>query len=225
MKLGTLFDFNGVLVDDEHLHHRAMAEVVLPLGIVLTEADYFGRYFALDDAGALRAILKDAQRDASDANVRALVEKKKPVYLAHAEHARLFEGGAALVAACADAGPVAIVSGALRHEIELFLQRMDVTSRIAAIVSADETTVCKPDPQGYVMGMAALRDAGADAFVAIEDSPGGVRAARAAKIPVVAVLHSVPEAALVEAGADRIVRELASIDVPLLRSLARAVDA
>lgn len=220
-RLGTLFDFNGVLVDDEHLHHLAIAEVVLPLGVTLAEADYYGKYFALDDAGAFGAILRDAGLDASPARVDELVRAKKPIYLARAETARLFAGGAALLAACADAGPVAIVSGALRDEIELFLARMGVRERVLAIVSAEDTTRCKPDPEGYLRGVELVRRAGAERVVAIEDSPGGVRAARAAAIGVAAVLHSVPAEALRDAGAHHVVATIGELDVATLASIAR----
>ena len=56
--LATLFDFNGVLLDDERLHFACMADVLAERGVALEEHDYFGRYFALDDAGAFRAILR-----------------------------------------------------------------------------------------------------------------------------------------------------------------------
>ena len=220
-RLGTLFDFNGVLVDDEHLHHLAMAEVVAPLGVALGRDDYFGRYFALDDAGAFRAILEDAALDASQGRVDALVDAKKPVYLAHANRAELFAGGAELVRACAAAGPVVIVSGALRHEIELILERMGARAHVLAIVSAEDTARCKPDPEGYLRGSELARAAGAEVLVAIEDSPGGVRAARAAGLEVVAVLHSVSEASLREAGAGSVVRAVGELDVDTLAALAR----
>ena len=36
----TLFDFNGVLVDDEHVHLEAFREVLAPRGILVSDADY-----------------------------------------------------------------------------------------------------------------------------------------------------------------------------------------
>jgi beta-phosphoglucomutase-like phosphatase (HAD superfamily) len=46
----TLFDFNGVLVDDEHIHFGAFAEVLARRGIALSERDYAERYLGFDDA-------------------------------------------------------------------------------------------------------------------------------------------------------------------------------
>jgi len=49
----------------------------------------------------------------------------------------------------------------------------------AALVSADDVTRGKPDPEGYLRAAAMLGVAIGDAVV-VEDSPGGIRAARCA---------------------------------------------
>ncbi|HYO93121.1 MAG TPA: hypothetical protein VER33_01365, partial [Polyangiaceae bacterium] len=58
----TLFDYNGVLVDDEALHLEAFRDALAPLGIELTSEAYVERYLGFDDRGAFEAILKDAGR-------------------------------------------------------------------------------------------------------------------------------------------------------------------
>ena len=102
-----------------------------------------------------------------------------------------------------------------------FIVALTAEQKKTAIVSADDTTRCKPDPEGYLLGLEHVRRAGAEAFVAIEDSPGGVRAARAAGLAVVAVLHSVPEADVRSAGTDHVVATLAELDVAALSAIAR----
>jgi beta-phosphoglucomutase len=80
--VATLFDFNGVLVDDEHVHLAAFRDVLAPLGVSVTDEDYGAKYLGYDDVGAFRAILTDAGRPPSDAEIRALVDAKKPAYMA-----------------------------------------------------------------------------------------------------------------------------------------------
>src|SRR5262249_38031888 len=144
----TLFDYNGVLVDDEVVHLEAFRDVLKPLDIALSEHDYWERYLGFDDAGAFRAILTDAGRAVTDADVRQLIEAKRPRYLERARGAlRGFTGAAALVRRRAAAGPVAIVSGALRGEIELGLSVLGIGDVVSAIVSAEEATHSKPDPE------------------------------------------------------------------------------
>ena len=58
----TLFDYNGVLANDETVHLAAFQDALQPLGISLTEADYWQKYLGFDDVGAFGAILMDAGR-------------------------------------------------------------------------------------------------------------------------------------------------------------------
>jgi beta-phosphoglucomutase len=226
MNVATIFDFNGVLVDDESVHLAAFRAVVAPLGIVLDDATYAARYLGFDDAGAFRAMLEDAGAVASDEEVARLVAAKKPVYMELIGDATgglvVFEGAAELVRRRAALGPVGIVSGALRDEIEHALGVMDVRASISFIVSAEDTTRCKPDPEGYTLALKALADlagAGAPSLVkpiVIEDSLAGIEAAKAAGLRCAAVAHSYPAANLRAAGADIVVESLAELSDELL---------
>ncbi|MCA9594760.1 MAG: HAD family phosphatase [Myxococcales bacterium] len=204
----TLFDYNGVLVDDEAVHLAAFRDALAPLGVKVEEADYWSRYIGFDDVGAFRAMLSDAGRAPTDEDVRRLVEAKRPLYLARAEAGlSVFEGAAEWVRRRAAVGPVGIVSGALRDEIELGLDVLGVRDLVAFVISAEDTKEGKPDPEGYRLGLARL---GTEAVV-IEDSVAGVQAAKAAGLRCVAVGHSYPEAELRAAGADVVRGKIADL--------------
>ena len=222
----TFFDFNGVLVNDEVVHFETFREVLVGLGVTLSEHDYLHRYLGFDDAGAFRAILEDSGKQASVEQVATLIEAKRPLYLARARASLpTFAGAAELVKRRAAAGPALVVSGALRDEVELGLEVLGVRSAIAAIVSAEDTTVCKPDPEGYLLGMRWLAERGQEAAarrgLVIEDSLAGVEAAKAAKLPCIGVTHTYLEQELLGAGADAVVSSLDGIDDALLSSLFR----
>lgn len=209
MTTATLFDFNGVLVDDEAVHLRAFREVLSSRGISLTDDEYAERYLGFDDTGAFAAILRDRGVPADDGVVRALIAEKVPVYMRRiATELRVFDGAAELLRRRALRGTVGIVSGALRHEIEHCLGVMKVRELVSFVVSAEDTRVCKPDPEGYLLGIA--RVAGARTIV-VEDSVAGVVAAKAAGLRCVAVTHSYPRDALVRAGADHVTDSLAEL--------------
>ncbi len=215
----TLFDFNGVLVDDESVHLAAFREVVRPLGIVIDDATYADRYLGFDDAGAFRAMLTDAGQSASDEDVARLIAAKKPLYMELiGDSLVVFEGAPELVRRRAMLGPVGIESGDLRDEIEHALRVMGVRDVIAFIVSAEDTQRCKPDPEGYLLGRRAVqqhtgRGSGA---VAIEDSIAGIEAARAAGLRCAAVAHSYAAEKLRAAGADVVVQRLIELTDDLL---------
>lgn len=209
----TLFDFNGVLIDDEAVHLAAFRDVMKPLGIMIDDAVYEERYLGFDDAGAFRAMLVDAGRRATDEEVARLIEAKKPMYMARiATDLVVFEGAKDIVVRRAELGPVGIVSGALRHEIEHALGVMGVRDRVAFIVSAEDTTECKPHPGGYLLGLRALgREAAPGGVAVIEDSLAGIAAAKHAKLRCAAVAHSYPADRLAAAGADAVAARIGEL--------------
>jgi HAD superfamily hydrolase (TIGR01509 family) len=222
----TYFDFNGVLVNDELVHFETFRQVLAELGVDLSEKDYLERYLGFDDAGAFGAVLRDAGRAPSAEQISELIEAKRPLYMARARAALpTFEGAAELVRRRAADGPALVVSGALRDEVELGLEVLGVKSCIASIVSAEDTRVCKPDPEGYLLGIRWLSERGprehAERGLVIEDSLAGVQAAKAAGLPCVAVTHTYSQQELAGAGADAVVGKLGEIDDPLLASLFR----
>lgn len=226
----TLFDYNGVLADDEVVHLEAFRDALAPSGISVSERDYVERYLGFDDRGAFRAILTDSGRSPSEQEIVELVAVKKPLYLARAE-ARLptFAGAAELVRRRSERGPVGVVSGALRDEIMLGLRVLGVHDHVRYVVSAEDTRACKPDPEGYVIGIERLgAEIGAELArlaLVIEDSIAGIEAAKAAGLACVAVTHSYAEAELHRAGADLVVERLDEISEEQLAALFKKLHA
>jgi len=220
----TLFDYNGVLVDDESVHLEAFRDALRPLGIAVADADYWDRYIGFDDREGFAAILQDAGRAAPAELVEELIRQKGPHYLARAtRELKSFAGAAALVRARAALGPVLVVSGALRDEIQLGLQHLQVADCVGHIVAAEDTSASKPDPQGYQLALAWLAQHGhPDAqrrAVVIEDSLAGIAAAKAAGLCCIAVGHSYPLDKLEASGADLVVPQLKHIDQAMLAKL------
>ncbi|MEO6602815.1 MAG: HAD family phosphatase [Polyangiaceae bacterium] len=222
----TLFDYNGVLANDETVHLAAFQDALTPLGITLTEADYWEKYLGFDDVGAFGAILLDSGRARGSEQIAALVEAKRPLYRARAEASLpLFPGASELIRRRAARGPVGIVSGALRDEIELGIDALGVRELIVSVVAAEDTRASKPDPHGYLLGIQALSKLVpaivAERALVIEDSLAGIEAAKAAGLPCIAVGHSYPEKELYAHGADLVVGDLISIDEQRLSELYR----
>jgi beta-phosphoglucomutase-like phosphatase (HAD superfamily) len=231
----VIFDFNGVLVDDEAVHFALFREVLSEEGVNITERDYHERYLGYDDRGCLQAALCDAGQVPECERLDALIARKAKRYIEVAEaNLRFFPAAAETLESIADRWPVAICSGALRSEIEYGLRRLDRLDRIAAIVSAEDAGKCKPDPEGYCLALTALKtyhsvsrsaalshlDAGlpsragefgaADCLV-IEDSLAGIISAKGAGMQAVGVAHTYSAQQLLEAGADAVIGELATL--------------
>jgi HAD superfamily hydrolase (TIGR01509 family) len=208
--IATLFDFDGVLVDSEPVHLEAFRDVVRPLGITVTDEAYAAKYLGLDDYGAIRAILTDANYTFSPDRIRQLVEQKAPAFMRRFEGSlRVYDGAADIVRRRAHRGPVGIVSGAREPEIRFGLERMGVLDVVRFVISAEACRACKPDPEGYELALQRL-DRGVRAVV-VEDSIAGVQAGKAAGLRVAAVAHSYSPRELAAAGADVVVRRIADL--------------
>ncbi len=211
-----IFDFNGVIVDDEPLHLELFREVLGEEGIPLTEEAYRANYLGLDDRGAFMAALRDAGRAAGPGEVAAMIERKAARYREEIE-ARylLFPGVVELVRELAVSFPMAIASGALRSEIDLVLSRARIRDCFQEVIASEDVAVCKPDPEGYLKALAGLnarrgREIAPAECLAIEDSIAGIEAARRAGMRCLAVTNSYPAERL--ARADAIVESLAGCD-------------
>jgi beta-phosphoglucomutase len=222
-----IFDFNGVIVDDEHVHFELFRDVLQENGVELTETTYHDRYLGYDDRGCFSAALLDAGVIVDDAFVATLIARKAGLYARAAANGLRFFPGSERIVEFAARRPTAICSGALRPEIEYALDRLNARQSIAAIVSAEDTTRCKPDPQGYTLAFEALRGCGAlrdrdlqpAECLAIEDSSAGILAARAAGLRTIGVAHTYPADTLVAAGAELVLKSLEQLSESVIHEI------
>ena len=200
-----ILDFNGVILDDEPVHCATMQEVLAEEGFALSDAEYRQDYLALDDRGCFTLALRRMGRPVTDAALADLTRRKGVRYHARMrEGYRFFPGVGDFLRAAAGQARLAIASGAHRDEIDAALARADLTSCFTAIVSADEITRMKPDPQIYGTALDRLNAVmprpapplAPSECLAIEDSMAGIQAAQAAGMRCVAVTNSYPAAAL-----------------------------
>jgi HAD superfamily hydrolase (TIGR01509 family) len=206
MALGILFDFNGVIIDDEPQHCDALIATLAEYDFSLDRDTYYREYLGFDDRECFRFSFERQGRAADAGVVAEAIERKHGHYeRAVRQSMRLVPGVAEFIEAAAlDAVRLAIVSGALRREIELVLDLAGLRAHFDAIVAAEDVAACKPDPQGFRRGQEAL-DVRPDRCVAIEDSLPGLAAARAAGFRCAMVTTSHPESAC--AGADLVWRD------------------
>lgn len=187
-----IFDFNGVLVDDEPVHLELFQQLLRAEGVPLSKETYFQRYFVFDDAGVFRQVFEDLGRPLTASRVRDLCDAKARAYAALPPgRFHYYEGSESLARDAARSVPLAIASGARGAEIRRHLEIRGLAPLFQAIVSIDDVKHGKPDPEPF---LEAARRLGVDprGCVAVEDSPGGVTSARAAGMKVVGVTHSVP---------------------------------
>src|SRR5262245_29055347 len=134
----------------------------------------------------------------------------------------LFPGAVDFVRAAAGAVPIAIASGALRHEIEEVIEAAGVAHLFTTIVASGDTPESKPSPAPYRLAFDRLRDASGSPLdprrcVAIEDSRWGLESARGAGLRCVGVTNSYPADELT--GAELVVGGLQALTLDALDRL------
>ena len=76
----VIFDFNGVLVDDESLHFSLFSEILAKEGVELSLKEYVERYLGYDDRKCFETVLFDSQRLFDTDYIDWLIAQKPPVY-------------------------------------------------------------------------------------------------------------------------------------------------
>lgn len=217
----VLFDFDGVLVDSEPLHFRAMHDALVAEGFTIDEEEYWRHLLAHDDRGAIRIALERHGVPFDGARIEAVTRRKAEAFEALLAGIPFFPGVKELVRALHREVPLAIASGARRVEIEAILEAGGLRDAFDAVVGIDDVSRSKPSPEPYLTAMARLstRAPGLEPgqCLVIEDSYTGIAAGLAAGMRVLAVTNSYPAAKL--AAAHRVVDSLAGLDSAGLRQL------
>ena len=197
MDSAILFDFNGVIIDDEPQHCDALIATLAEYGYPLDRDAYYRDYLGFDDRECFRFTFARNGHPVEAALVAEAIERKNQHYLrAIRSNMRLVPGAAEFVAAAVEEGRrLAIVSGALRREIELVLDAAGLLPHFSRIVSAEDVSACKPDPQGFNRAREAL-GLPPERCVVVEDSLPGLAAARAAGLRCAMLTTSHPDDAL-----------------------------
>lgn len=181
----AIFDMDGVLVDSNpfhlekwvdllNLHRIAFDPGVLPKLILGQRNDTVLRYFFGQDLG------KEERRRLED----TLEETFRKAFKSHA---RPLPGLESLIAACNQAGiPMAVASSAMRKNVDFVVDALGFRKYFNFIVSGDEVSCPKPDPEIYLKA-ARLLDMKPEDCVAFEDSFVGIESAKGGGLKCVAI--------------------------------------
>jgi HAD superfamily hydrolase (TIGR01509 family) len=223
-----LFDFNGVLVDDEPIHLEMFQRVLGEEGVSLTAGDYYARYLGLDDRSCFAAVLTAAGEQPSVPRLMRLIARKSSYYRERIREQGypLFPGAAELVRELAAAGRMlGVVSGALRDEVEGALRQAGLRDLFKVLITAEDVAEGKPAPEGYLRALEDLNSVPPlperlihpHEVLAVEDSPAGLAAAAEVGFVTLGVAQSFPAARLREA--DAVADRLQGLTLPRLEQL------
>ena len=177
---GIVFDFNGVLIDDEGAHFHGFQQALKEQGLSLSWEEYCQDYLPYDDRNFFLHFLDDQKRESDPQSIRRLIDLKSEHYFKAIEkRVPTIEPSIDFVRRLSPTVPLAIASGAARKEIVSILDQLQLLERFATIVSAEDVVKGKPHPETFLKALAGLKEGNASLeaqqVLVIEDSYRGVQ--------------------------------------------------
>ena len=180
------FDFDGVLLDTEPVHWACWAQVLAPLGIVLSWDYYRDSCIGIDDRDMLRTLAAQATPPRDWGEMWALYPAKKRLFQERMATPPFEPELAAMLPELGRKFRLAVVSSSSTSEIEPLLVAGGIRGHFETIVGGEDVKRHKPAPEPYLLAAERL---GVTLALVLEDSAAGIASGRAAGFDVLAVRH------------------------------------
>ncbi|EAZ90298.1 HAD family hydrolase [Crocosphaera chwakensis] len=202
MLKAVIFDFNGVIINDEDIHQELINEILLGENLRPDAEEYQDLCLGRSDRACLLDILSRRGRMVSDEYLDNLIEakttayrqkiealKELPIYpelkdfLTHLQQHNLRIG---------------LVTGTVLSEVKFILEKAEILNYFEVIVGGDEIPRSKPEPDGYLLAVQRFNELDnnlqltPESCLVIEDTPAGIEAAKQAKMQVVGIANTYP---------------------------------
>jgi beta-phosphoglucomutase len=209
----AIFDHDGVLVDSFDFHEQAWLELERRTRLGFTPK-FIHSTFGMTNPSIFRRLLGEKL---SEDELGRYSDLKEECYRDVARgRLCLMDGMRELLDALTSRGvKLAIGSSGPLANLELSVSECGLDGRFAAIVSLEDLTRGKPDPQVFLIAAARVRSLPARSVV-FEDATVGIEAAKAAGMYAVGLTTTHPVAALAQTGADEVVESLVGYNVDRL---------
>jgi HAD superfamily hydrolase (TIGR01509 family) len=192
----VIFDNDGLLLDTESVWTRAEEDLFERRGIAFTPADK--RELVGTSAKVAGEVLE--RRLGESGRAGELIEELNALVVAELEHGvEAMVGARELLGDLKQRGtPIGLVSNSPLVFVQRSLELVGFEAHFDVVLSAHEVAAPKPAPDPYLEACKRLGVEPGPSVIALEDSPTGVAAARAAGLTVIGV-PSVDGVALEEA--------------------------
>lgn len=172
-----LFDMNGVIINDEHIHEMAFHNTLEPYGIDLDHQLYLTCCAGRTDQAGYEAI---AARFNKKLPIDVLLNKKSELYLhLFPTHKKSYPDVVTLITSLSHNFQLALTSSSSRAEVDLITKEFSIKQLFRVTISGDDVQRGKPDPEPYLLTAARLGVQPHECLV-IEDSQSGITSAKTA---------------------------------------------
>jgi beta-phosphoglucomutase len=214
MTEAVIFDMDGVLIDSGAHHRAAWRALLEELGEEPAHPEHWRLTIGRPSEEAVPLLLG---RNVPEHEVWRLARRKRDLYV------DLARGGIVTVAGVgrfiADLArsrvPRAVGTSASSFDVGRLLARTGLRRHFDVIVTADDVTLGKPNPEVYLLAATRLRVA-PERCIVFEDSLVGVEAARSAGMRAIGITTTHTEDELRQAGAERALADFEGIEWPAI---------
>ncbi|MDP5276550.1 HAD-IA family hydrolase [Chengkuizengella axinellae] len=183
-----VFDFDGTILDTETPWYDVYLETYKDYGVDLP-IEVWSQVIGTDGIHILYDYLQEnATKEVNLQEVREITSKKHKQVM---EKKELRPGVKAYFDEAKERGlRLAIASSSNREWVEYFLEKCNIRQYFEIIKTSDDVEKVKPDPALYLEAIKEL-EISADEAIAIEDSPKGAQAAKAAGLHCVTIPNDI----------------------------------
>jgi beta-phosphoglucomutase len=181
----VVFDMDGVLLDSEPLHHRAVNQLLAEEGKGQLSKEEYVAYMGTTDDYTWRDLMRRFGLSGSFEDYRDRYDKT--VLELYRTCSQAAPGVQRVLTAIRSLGwALAVASSSRREWVETCLMAIGVREEFDVVVTGDLVRRSKPDPEIFELAARCL-GVSPQACLAVEDSPKGVAAALSAGMLTIAV--------------------------------------
>lgn len=188
---GVIFDFNGTLFFDTHLHNQAWDTFLERYGIELTDQEKFKKLHGKNNPAILRNLFG---AELSLTEIEAFSKEKEIIYqtLCSADKMELAPGAIAFFKWLKKREiPFTIATSSDSFNVDFYFRELDLGRYFdhSKVVYSDGHTPSKPDPAQFLEAMEVLNTLPENTVI-FEDSPSGIQAAENAHAGKIIIVDS-----------------------------------
>jgi HAD superfamily hydrolase (TIGR01509 family) len=205
---GILFDLDGVLIHSTPIHRAAFEQVFRPFGI--QDFQYF-EYAGWKTVDVVEDVFRRHRLAASTQQISEVASEKSRIARELLDRDPPLDPDCGRVLAeIAAEYPMALASSGSRPSVDAFLRWSGADTLFGSVLSGDDVSRAKPDPESYVRSAESLSLAPAECLV-VEDSVAGIQASRAMRAQALGMEGTSSEQALRDAGAVDVLKQLSEL--------------
>jgi HAD superfamily hydrolase (TIGR01509 family) len=182
----VVFDMDGVLIDAREWHYESLNRALGLLGYEITRYEHLTTYDGLPTKRKLRMLTVERGLPEELHGFLNSLKQQYTLELVATRCKPVFHHQYALSQLKAAGYSLGVASNSVRRTVEEMMERSDLMGYLDVVISNEDVTRPKPDPEMYLAAMDRL-GVRPEETVIVEDNENGVKAATAAGANVLVV--------------------------------------